>query len=238
MRRFMFVLIFSFLILGVLFADRRPFVWTYIYSPGHVEVIEAENYLTFDTKSLSDITNTSFDYQFEVETGLGGGWDFAMYNVFKQSSTGSLRYDSSKFRFRYAIFGGDGYLFDAQLYMEYKLFSSLSKHGFEFKFIVSKELGSFVFGFNPVYEISVDYYTTPKHEFKVIGGSSFALNESIFLGFESEIKYEVKDSNYVNVFSLGPTVSIGSSEIWLNIGILFNLTKEAMKSRILLSFYL
>lgn len=219
-------------------ADRRPFVWTYIYAPGHIGAVEVENYLTFDTKSLTNITNTSVEYQFEVETGLGGGWDFALYNVFVQSPGGSMKYDKTKFRFRYVLAEENVFLIDPQLYMEYQLFASLVKHKFEFKIILSKELDYLVFGINPVYELQVDYYDIPKHELKLIDGLSLKITEGILLGAESEFKYEIKGNQSKSIFSVGPTLSVGSSTIWLNTGVLFNLIDNAMKLRFLLSFYL
>lgn len=241
MKRFIFLLI-AFALVGLIGAeaeaDRRPFVWTYIFAPGHVGMVEVENYLTFDNKSLTNITNTSFEYQFEVETGLGGGWDFALYNVFLQLPNGSMKYDKTKFRFRYVLAEQNKFFIDPQLYMEYQLFSTLTKHKVELKLILSRDIDFLVFGVNPVYEFQFDYYDIPKHEIKLVDGIAFKIIDSILLGGESEFKYEMKGDESESVFSIGPTLSIGSSTIWLNTGVLFNLIDNSMKMRFLLSFYL
>lgn len=234
MRKLLYTLLII-IFLGVkLFADRRPFVWTYVYAIGHVGVVEIENYFTYDVKS----SNVGFEYQFEFETGICDRWDFSLYSVFKQVPVGdNLRYEMTKFRIRYSLYEKNQFLFDALAYWEYKIFSSLDRYKFEFKFIASKELEWIVFGLNPVYEITLSYYDIPRHELKLVSGLSFSFVDVLFLGAESEFKYEVKGGNYSSSFWVGPTLSVGNSSIWLNVGTLFN-TLDDFKIRFLLGLYL
>lgn len=98
--RFLISVIYIFICLSSSLADKRSYVWTYEYLTMHKSEAEIEYYFTQSAKDIQDLKTTTNEHQVEIEYGIKDRLDFALYQTFKQSPGGSLKYEKFKTRFR------------------------------------------------------------------------------------------------------------------------------------------
>jgi hypothetical protein len=220
--------------IGSSYADKRSYVWTYEYltvDPGKWEV---EYYNTSTTPEAGTFAGkTSTVHQLELEVGMGEGFDFAVYQIFKQSPGAGLFYDGMKFRTRYKIGKKGDFFVDPLIYLEYQTSNDFQKNAIEAKFILAKDFGKFNISLNPI----VEFEKYGHEEWEFIPGYAFGINyalgHSINLGIESKGD---KDAIYV-----GPTITHGIHNLWAGISPLFAINevepgKPEFQLRLILAF--
>lgn len=196
--------------------DQRLFVWTYEYKTMHRREVELEQYTTFSTFDLDNRNvTTSTSLEIELEVGMTDRFDVGLYHVFSQAPKGGMAYDGFKVRFRYR-FGEKGlYFLDPLLYLEYKGFPTLSKHGLEGKIILAKEVGNYTLVLNPIVEFEVKE-NEPEMEWEYASGLSYRFSKIVNVGFEMKGS---SGNHYI-----GPVIAHGDAECWLSLGFLRRVT--------------
>lgn len=199
-------------------ADQRSYVWTYQYlimDPGKAEL---EQYTTFSSSDFEDYKGTvATELNFEVEIGMHPKYDFAVYQNFKQSAGGNLKYSGFKLRTRYMIGEKGKYFVDPLIYVEYKGTPDFSKHVFEPKLILAKDFGNFNISLNSYCELEQEGEEDWEFFWKYAMGASYKLTPLMALGLEAKGD---ETGNY-----LGPTLSHGTEHLWCAIGTLHKIGK-------------
>lgn len=192
-------------------ADQRNYVWTYQYmimEPGKAEI---EQYTTFSSANLDEFKRTvSSELNFEAEIGMHPHFDFAVYQNFKQTAEGNLKYDGFKLRTRIKIGEKNQFFMDPLFYLEYKGKSDFSKHVIEPKLILAKDIGKFNISLNPYCEIEKEDENEWEFKLKYALGVSYKILPLMNIGLESKGD---DSGNYI-----GPTLSHGSEKMWAAIG--------------------
>jgi hypothetical protein len=194
------------------FADERGYVWTYEYLTVPRGEAELETYFTISTSDMDSLKgNTSVEHRVEFEVGMNNHFDFAVYQIFSQTPQKSLEYDGFQLRARYKIGEKKKYLIDPLLYLEYQGVPDFSKHGFETKLILAKDMGRFNMAMNPTLEF--EFGDENKVEPKYALGMSYKINRLLRIGME------MKGSE--NGHFMGPVIAHGNERFWVTLGSAF-----------------
>ena len=210
------ILLLSILVITLINADTRRYVWTYEYVTMEPGKAELEHYLTFqgnDRMHTKDAVKVI--HSFELEIGMNERFDVGIYQNFSQSPGKAFQYDGYKIRMRYRIGEKGQYLVDPLLYFEYKGNTDFSKHVYEGKLILARDFGSVNAAVNPVYEIEMHDGKT-ETMWKYNAGLSKRLNSllSVGLEFRGDREYQY----------LGPVISHGKDGLWIAFGSAFAIT--------------
>lgn len=234
--KILFVLLAFVFVTYTSYSDQRSYVWTYEYmimEPGRAEI---EQYTTFSTANVDDYANNVMtDLNVELEVGMNPHYDFAVYQNFKQSADGSIKYDGFKLRTRIKIGEKDQFFMDPLIYIEYIGKANMSKHAFEPKLILAKDFGKFNISINPYCEIEQEGSSDWQLHWKYAVGVNYKLFPLLTLGIES------KGDEYAKY--LGPTIGHGTQHIWCAFGVLHgigNIKERSPKflARLLLGVHL
>jgi hypothetical protein len=182
-----------------------------IMDPGKAEI---EQYTTFQTVEKDSANSTSTELNFEAEIGMNEHYDFAIYQVFKQSEGSGMKYDGFKLRMRYKIGEQNQFFIDPLIYLEYKGNPGFSEHTIEGKLILAKTFDRFRFAINPYFEYE---YEDEEWEFaaKYAAGFTYEFVPLFRAGIEA------KGDETGNYF--GPTIAHGVDNIWFALGTLFKI---------------
>ncbi len=213
---FLSVFVLFFVLTVVSEADKRRYGWTYEYMTMGRGEVEFENYLTFNTPTIDNISGTmSPVMQFEVEFGMTDNFDFAIYQVFTQNKDDGFRYRGFRLRGRYKIGEKGDFFLDPLLYFEYRGVPDFASHSLEFKFILAKDIGHWNFSFNPMVEY--EYEDESEWLAAYTFGTSYMISELFGVGAEA------KGSKYGHY--LGPVISHGNENFWMTLGSQFKITE-------------
>lgn len=188
-------------------ADMRSYVWTYEYmimEPGKAEI---EHYLTFSAPKTNEIRgNTSVQHRLEIEVGMNHFFDFSIYENFEQIPDSNFTYTGFDLRARFKIGEKNMFPIDPLFYLEYSSNATLSKHKFEGKLILAKDIGALNFAFNPIIEIEkegneIDF------AIKYAMGVRYQFTQLFRLGVEFKGD---RDAHYVGI-----TFSHGREHLWI-----------------------
>jgi hypothetical protein len=219
----------------VALADIRSYAWTYEYQVMEKGEAELESYMTLSSPDLNEMKgNTSTEMRYEYEIGMTNNFDFAIYQIFKQSPTSSFQYEGYKFRARYKIGEKGDFFIDPLIYAEYSGKPDFSQHELEFKLILAKDFGDFNFAFNPIVKLEKaesDWETLLGYTF----GMKYGISDLTGFGFE------FKGDKYGHYF--GPTISHGTHTAYVVLGSLLKISeikenKPEMYIRLLMGFAL
>ncbi len=203
---------------GNALADQRSYVWTYEYQTLSKGSWELEYYNTISANELNHFKgNTTTQHQIELEVGMSETFDFGIYQIFSQTGEGGIHYDGFKFRGRYKLSSTGKLFFNPLIYFEYQGVPDFQNHTFEFKLILTKDIGSFNVALNPYIEFEKE--GAGKWEFKpqYALGVSYAISDKLKFGIESKAS---EDGVY-----LGPTLAHGSKDIWVALSPTFSVGK-------------
>ncbi|MBM2814743.1 MAG: hypothetical protein HW421_1505 [Ignavibacteria bacterium] len=209
------IAVFMLIFITESFCDQRNFIWTYEYMIMDTSAAEIEQYTTLSSTDADKMEGTtSTELNFEVEVGMNKHYDFAIYQNFKQTPDGSLKYSGFKLRTRYLFGEKNKYFMDPLLYLEYKGKPDFSEHGIEMKLILEKDFGNFRLSLNPYFEYEI---AKDESEFvpKYAIGLGYRLGRLFHVGIESKGD---KKGSYI-----GPTIAHGSHRFWIALGALKNI---------------
>lgn len=200
------------IVLSVLLADTRSFVWTYEYATMPAGVAEIEHYMTLeinDSEMLENNVTTKHDI--EVEIGMNDRFDIGIYQSFKQSPNMPFEYTGFKIRGRYRIGEENQWIMDPLLYFEYKSTPDFHHQTIESKIILAKKLGRVQLALNPVYELEFEDRES-ESEFGYSAGIAWEFSQLFKLG--SEFKGNSEKLYW------GPTISHGKDGMYIAVGYL------------------
>ena len=210
------ILLLTILLLNVVNADNRRYVWTYEYITMEPGKAELEHYLTFEGKDRMHTKDAvKVVHNLELEIGMNERFDVGIYQDFSQSPGKAFQYDGYKMRMRYRIGEKGQYLVDPLLYFEYKGNTDFSKHVYEGKLILARDFGSVNAAVNPVFEIEMHDGKT-ETMWKYNAGLSKRLNSLLSVGLEFRGD---REHQY-----LGPVISHGRDGLWIAFGTAFAIT--------------
>ncbi len=218
------------------FSHKRPYVYTYNYVSEPIGPIEVEYYTSFQFLEYGKFDKV--EHQFELASGIAERLDLAIYNIFSQVSN-HVRYDGFKVRIRYGLVSENDFIFDPQLYVEYKGVPALDVHKFENKLIISKTFNDQLnISINPVFELVLKLSSEPKYEGGLNAGVSYTVFRDLLdigLEFTSKYVYGKEPAFYV-----GPVFSLGDDQRRWNIGSKIRLFRDKVdfEIRSLIGFYL
>ena len=210
------ILLLSLLIITLINADTRRYVWTYEYVTMEPGKAELEHYLTFqgnDRMHTKDAVKVI--HNLELEIGMNERFDVGIYQNFSQNPGDAFQYDGYKMRMRYRMGEKGQYLADPLLYFEYKGNTDFSKHVYEGKLILARDFGSVNAAINPVFEIEAEDGKT-EIKWKYNAGLSIRLHSLLSLGLESR-------GNQHHQY-IGPVISHGKEGLWIALGSAFAIT--------------
>ena len=196
--------------LNLLKADNRAYVWTYEYKTMEAGESEVEYYTTFHSPYMDSLTGTvTAEHNIELEIGMTDHFDIGLYQVFEQQPDAALRYKGFKIRSRFRFGEAGRWPMDPLLYVEYKGRPDFSKHEWELKLILAKNIGRFNVAVNPVleWESEDDGW---EQSFKYNLGVSYRLHYLVGLGLEARGS---SAGHY-----LGPVISHGKDNLWMALG--------------------
>ena len=205
------------LLINVVKADKRSYVWTYEYLTMEAGEVELEHYLTFTSPSSNSFEGvTSTEHNIEIEVGMTDRFDFSIYQVFKQGPESQLNYSGYKLRARYRIGEKNKYFMDPLLYFEYKGKPDFSEHGYEGKLILAKDINNFNIAINPVFEMEYAHEEW-QAEIKYNAGVNYKVGGLLNIGIEAR--------GSENGHYLGPVLSHGTGKAWFTLGSAFAITE-------------
>ncbi len=237
-RNLFFAVGFIFCLLGTFIdvrADRRSYAWNYEYLIMEKGATEFESYMTLSSPDLNEMKGkTSTEMLYEYEIGMTDNFDFAVYQIFKQSPASSFHYDGYKLRARYKIGEKGDWFIDPLIYAEYAGKPDFSEHEVELKLILSKDFNNLNFVLNPKIEfVNEDNY------WETLLGYSFGMK----YGFSDLLSFGIEIKGDKNGHYFGPTLSHGTHKAWVALGSLLKITeikenKPEIYVRLLMGFEL
>ena len=205
-----------------LLSDNRNFVWTYEYLTMEEGAAEIEQYMTFEGLESFESKGKRI-LNIEYEFGMSDGFDFAIYQNFKQSAEGAFSWDGFKARFRKKLAEENAWWFSPLLYVEYKASSGATLHNIEAKLILERKFGDFTLALNPYFGYDQE---NVKDEFgNKTGGKEWEFVPKYALGLNYELArlfsfgFEAKGSESGHYF--GPAISHGEHDMWVSFGYLW-----------------
>jgi hypothetical protein len=205
-----------------LLSDNRNFVWTYEYLTMEEGAAEVEQYMTFNGLENFE-SKGSRELNIEYEFGMSDGFDFAIYQNFKQSAGGAFSWDGFKARFRKKLAKENAWWFSPLLYVEYKASSGATLHSIETKLILERKFGDFTLALNPYFEYEQEKIKdnlgaeTGGKEWEFVPKYALGLNYDIARLFSFGFEAKGSESGHY----IGPALSHGEHDLWVSFGYLW-----------------
>ena len=205
-----------------LLSDNRNFVWTYEYLTMEEGGAEVEHYITFEgLENFESQGKRTLSIEYEI--GMSEGFDFAIYQNFKQSAGDAFSWDGFKARLRKKLAKENAWWFSPLLYLEYKASSGATLHNIEAKLILERKFGDFTLALNPYFGYdqkrikndlgeengSKEWEFTPKYAL----GLNYDIARLFSFGFEAKGS---ESGHYI-----GPALSHGEHDLWMSFGYLW-----------------
>jgi hypothetical protein len=203
-------------------ADQRYYVWTYQPVVEAEDELEMEYYLTQRVPERDDASLDRWEHQFEIEYGLGKGWDVGLYQVFEDRG-GEFRYSKWKARTRWKLLDRP---LGAVLYLEYQGNRDRdAADAAEMKLIFGRTHGGFDWALN----YTAEYALSPSDAWEqaLHAGASVPLGRRIRAGAEAFAIFEEE----AEAFYAGPTVAFGGHDFWAAFNYAWGLNGDAEDNR-------
>lgn len=206
-------------------ADPRSYVWTYEYMTVREGRAELEYYSTTEVPDTKAPETSNWKHQVELEYGLTGKTDIAMYQMFKQANTPAgktFSYDGMKLRLRHRLAEKGELPVDTLLYAEYVRGTDLGEQGeLEGKLVLAKDLGRLTLSYNQVIEFPLEKLARAVHSFAA--GASWKVSEVFKAGLEAAGEYQADE------YYLGPTLHFKARDmkLWASLGYLAGLNRDS-----------
>ncbi len=204
------------------YADRRSYVWTYEYMTMPKGMWELETYVTTEVPNLHKSNINVVKPQLELEYGITGRWDVAMYQMWKfknKKYENDSEYEGFKLRTRYRIGEKGKFFVDPLFYFEYIRDDDLSKPNVgEAKLVLAKDIGDFNVSYNQIIKRNLEREGKPDHEYAT--GINYAFTHRLKFGFESKGNYSKEK------YAFGPTISYAFKKAFVAVGAVFGLNEN------------
>jgi hypothetical protein len=219
MNAFRALLLSALLLPALAAADQRFYVWTYQPVVEAEDELEMEYYLTQRVPDRDDASLDRWQHQFELEYGLGKGWDVGLYQVFEDRG-GSFRYTGWKARTRWKFLNR---ALGGVLYLEYQ--GNRNRDAAEAKLIFGRDHG----GINWALNYTAEYAFSPSNEWEqaVQAGASLPLGRNLRAGAEAFAVFEEDEE----AFYAGPSLAFGGHDFWIALNYAWGLNGGAEDNR-------
>lgn len=198
-------------------ADRRSFIRAYEYAT------QPRGNLEFELWNDINAPKAGFDaaetvHRFELEYGLTDHWDLALYHVLAQAPGEPLHFDSWRMETRYRLAEKDEWPVDVMLYLEGERPADFAEPWeLEEKLILAKDIGSFGFVLNLVGEQKL-LHADQGHNYEIDLGARYEVTPALRIGVEGWTIQETVQGVTNGAWFLGPSLSVATAKIWLQIG--------------------
>ncbi len=203
-------------------ADRRTFIRAYEYATqpkGNLE-FELWNDIEAPKSGFDDATLT---HRIELEYGITDHWDLALYHVFASAPGESFHFDSWRLETRYRLAEKGEWPIDVMLYLEAERPGDFkAPWELEEKLILEKDFGALGLVANLVAEQKV-LHAGEGHNWEIDLGARYEVSPALRLGVEGWTVQETVAGNTAGAWFLGPTFSVATAKIWLQLGVGFGL---------------
>ena len=225
-------------------ADRRSFIRSYEYATQPKGNLELELWNDVDAPRTA-FTDSLIVTRVELEYGLTDHWDVALYHVFAQGGPPAqpdpFHFDSWRLETRYRFAEKGEWPVDVMLYGEVERPADLSApFETEEKLILEKDVGKLGIVLNLVasqHLLRADL----GRAFEVDLGARYEVMPQLRLAAELWSTHEFLGPDVARNYYLGPSVSVATERVWLQIGVGFGLDSsqdQQMQIRSVLGFNL
>jgi hypothetical protein len=199
-------------------ADRRTLIRAYEYMTQPQGNLELEVWNEIEAPVSGGFDAATTVHRIELEYGLTDHWDLALYHVFEQAPSESLKFDSWRLETRYRLFEKNVLPVDIELYFELERPADFTKpFETEEKVILEKDFGRFALVANFVLE-QVLFHGSDGHLWEVDVGARYEVVPQLRLGAEFWTIQETSGGVTQGSYYVGPSISVASSRIWLQVG--------------------
>ena len=203
-------------------ADRRTFIRSYEYATQPAGNLEFELWNEIQAPKNGGFDQASTLHRFELEYGLTDHWDLALYHVFSQSA-GTFAFQSWRLETRYRLAEKGLWPVDVLLYFEVERPAAFAEPWeTEQKLILEKDIGPFTLVANLVAEQKL-LHAGEGHNWEVDLGAHYEPVPQLRVATEFWMLQEWAGGVSRTSYFLGPSFSVATSKIWLQLGVGFGL---------------
>jgi hypothetical protein len=205
-------------------ADRRTLVRAYevqTQPEGNLEV-EIWNDAEIPKSGVGDSLLTQ---RVEIEYGITDRWDLALYHVFQQGGQAGgdnlgFHLDSWRLETRYRLAERGDWPIDVMVYLEFERPADFTEPWeIEEKVILEKDFGKLALVANLVAEQRMARGDQAGHLWEVDLGARYEILPALRIGAEIWGTQETVSGQTTNTYYAGPSFSIASKKIWLQLGV-------------------
>ena len=208
-------------------ADRRTMIRAYEYMTQPQGNLELELWNDVSAPVAGGFDQASTLQRIELEYGLTDHWDLALYHVFGQAPGASLRFDSWRLETRYRLFEKNVLPVDVELYFEVERPANFTEPWvIEEKLILEKDFGSFALVANLAGE-QKPFHGNQGHQWEIDAGARYEVVPQLRLGAEFWTIQETAGGVTQGNYYLGPSVSLASSKLWVQLGAGFGIGESS-----------
>lgn len=223
MRTRIIIGISSILVAGAARADRRDFVRAYQYATQPAGNLEFELWNDVLAPRSGGFKDAAIEHRLELEYGLTDHWDLALYHVFAQDPAGGYRFDSWRSETRYRLAERGEWPVDVMLYFELERPAAFAEPWeTEEKLILAHDFGPLQLVTNLVAEEKL-LHAGDGHLWEVDLGARYELSPSFDLAGEAWTIHETVAGVTTTSWFAGPSISVATSRIWVQLGAGFGL---------------
>jgi hypothetical protein len=203
-------------------ADRRSFIRSYEYATQPQGNLEVELWNDIEAPKAEGFDAAATTHRFELEYGLTDHWDLALYHVFAQEA-GVFRFDSWRAETRYRFAEKGEWPVDVLIYFELERPAEFAAPWeTEEKVILGKDFGPIGLVANLVAEQKF-LHAGDGHSLEVDLGARYELTPQLTLAAEFWRVQEWAAGGSKTSYFLGPSISVATSKIWVQLGVGFGL---------------
>jgi hypothetical protein len=228
-------------------ADRRSFIRAYEYATQPEGNLEFELWNEIEAPRGGPFADALVTHRFELEYGLTDRWDVSLYQVFEHGGGGTpadraFRFDSWRIESRLRLAEKGEWPVDVMLYGELERPADFTAPWeIEEKLILGRDFGAFGVVANLVFGQALATGDKAQHLFEVDLGARYELSPAVRAGGEFwAIRASPPGQPAANSYFLGPSVSLASQRVWIQLGAGIGLgsTAESLFARSVLGFNL
>lgn len=228
-------------------ADQRSFIRAYEYATQPQGNLEFELWNEIEAPRGGPFADALVTHRFELEYGLTDRWDLSLYHVLQHGGGGTppdraLRFDSWRTESRYRLAEKGEWPVDVMFYGEVERPADFAAPWeLEEKLILGHDEGALGFVANLVFAHALATGSRAHHAFEVDLGARYELSPAVRVGAEFWAIRDVPAGQpAANSYFLGPSVSLASQRVWIQLGAGIGLgdTSESLYARSVLGFNL
>lgn len=197
-------------------ADRRSMIRAYEYATQPQGNLEFELWNDVLAPKAGGFDKASVEHRIELEYGLTDHWDMALYHVFAQDPGEALHFDGWRLETRYRLAEKGEWPLDLLLYFEVERPADFTApYETEEKVIIERDFGRVGLVANLVAEQSF-LHAGDHHQWEIDAGARYEIAPALRVALEGWTIQGV--GARPRGWFLGPSVSVATSKIWIQVG--------------------